>query len=185
MKLTVRNLVFLAPSLIFLAAGVGFYVGLDSERNPSEIPSQRLDDPAPALVLGPVPGAEVPGIAADSLSGGQVTVLNFWASWCAPCRIEHPALMALSEQPGLQIVGVDYKDNAAKAVDFLAELGNPFDLIGFDAKGRSGIDWGITGVPETFIVDREGIVRYRHVGPIDDTILQERMLPLIAELSGS
>lgn len=185
MRASSKRILFVLPTLIFLAAGAGFFLGLvDPERDPSVIPSALIDDPAPEITLAPVDGLGLPGLTPESLKGSPVTVVNLWASWCAPCRIEHPQLMALADVPGVRMLGIDYKDRADKAVQFLQELGNPFSAVGFDQDGRGGIEWGITGVPETFFLDSDGRIRHRHVGPIDADTLQNAILPKLKEIAG-
>ncbi len=184
LRATTKTILFVLPSLIFLAAGVGFFLGLNPDRDPSAIPSPLVGQEGPGLTLPPVPGLEVPGIEPEMLTGSPVTVVNIWASWCAPCRIEHPQLLALSKEPGVRMLGIDYRDRPEQAVKFLTHLGNPFEAVGFDEEGRAGIDWGITGVPETFFLDREGQVRHRHTGPIDAETLENSILPRIREIAG-
>lgn len=176
-----RRLLFVLPVLIFAAAALAFWLGLTGERRPDSIPSALLDKPAPAFDLPAVEGLGVPGLRSADLAG-QVTVLNFWASWCLPCRAEHPLLVELAREPGVRLVGIDYKDKPEDARTFLLGLGNPFALIGADADGRAGIEWGISGVPETFILDAQGIVRFRWVGPLTRVDLDEKILPLIRSL---
>jgi len=175
------RLLFLLPVAIFAAAAVAFWLGLSGDRRPDSIPSALLGKPAPAFELPPVEGLGVPGLRSSDLKG-QVTVLNFWASWCVPCQAEHPQLVELSRQPDLRLVGIDYKDKPIDARAFLAGLGNPFAAIGADADGRAGIEWGISGVPETFILDADGVVRFRWVGPLNEVDLRETILPLLREL---
>ncbi len=184
MRKVTKGLLFLLPTLIFLAAGVGFFLGLDSDRDPSTIPSPLVDHNAPELTLPPVAGLGLPGIEPEMVKGSPVTVVNLWASWCAPCQIEHPQLMTLAKEPGVRMLGIDYRDKADKAVNFLQQLGNPFEAVGFDELGRGGIDWGITGVPETFFLDSEGRVHHRHTGPIDADTLKNSILPRIREIAG-
>ncbi len=179
-----KALLFILPSLIFLAAAVGFYLGLSPDRDPSAIPSPLVGQEAPEVSLPPVPGLDLPGLEPALLKGAPVTVVNIWASWCAPCRLEHPQLVALSKEPNVRMLGIDYRDRADAALKFLTEMGNPFDALGFDTKGRVGIDWGITGVPETFFLDSDGQVRYRHTGPIDADTLKNNILPRIREIAG-
>lgn len=180
--MTLRRLLFILPVAIFLAAGIAFAFGLLGDRRPNEIPSALLDEPAPAFDLPPLEGAGVPGLATADLKGQGVTLVNVWASWCLPCKAEHPLLVQLAEREGVRLVGIDYKDKPADALAFLTQLGNPFAAIGADADGRAGIEWGISGVPETFVVDGEGVVRYRHVGALDPVTLEETLLPLIESL---
>ncbi len=148
-----------------------------SRKNPDELPTTLAQKPAPELALTPLRGDEPPPTRADLLAPG-VKIVNFWASWCAPCRIEHPALMELSKT--VPIIGVNYKDDPANARGFLAELGDPFAKLGADATGRTGINWGLYGVPETFVIDAEGRVLLRHPGPITEGVLRERILPALA-----
>ncbi len=178
-----RRLLFILPVAIFLVAGLIFALGLTGDRKPNEIPSALLDRPAPAFALPPVEGAGVPGLATADLAGRGVTVVNIWASWCLPCKAEHPLLLRLAARDELRLVGIDYKDKPADARAFLTQLGNPFAAIGSDTDGRAGIEWGISGVPETFILDGEGVIRYRHVGPLDPVTLEETLLPLIESLA--
>lgn len=178
------------PVLVFGVLVAAFFVALRSG-DPSLLPSMLIDKPAPKFDLPPLEGlrgpdgSPIPGLATADLGRGDVTVVNVWASWCGPCRAEHPLLEQLAgdarDGPGLRIVGINYKDTAENARRFLGALGNPFSAVGVDTKGRTAIDWGSYGVPETFIVDGDGIVRYRHVGPIDARALDEIIRPAIAE----
>ena len=125
----------------------------------------------PAFQLAAVDGLNLPGLADADLKKGKVTVVNIWASWCGPCRQEHPLLMELSKRQDIVLVGINNKDDAANAARFLGALGQPFAAIGADTTGRTTIDWGGYGVPETFIVDGKGIIRHKHVGPLTAEIL--------------
>jgi cytochrome c biogenesis protein CcmG, thiol:disulfide interchange protein DsbE len=154
----------------------GLFLGGMFRDDPDALPSTLIGSPAPALALAPLGEGALPTDA--SLRSGEVTLVNFWASWCAPCRVEHPQIMALKDE-GLTIVGVNYKDDAAKALGFLNELGDPYSAIGADADGRTAIDWGVYGVPETFVVDGDGTVVLRFAGPITDSILENRIRPAI------
>ena len=168
----------LAPLILFAAFGTLLYAGLlrDGEGGlPSGIIG-RTAELAPAAL-----GTSDPPNDADLLIGGAKLV-NFWASWCAPCRVEHPNLMALAAQ-GVVIHGINYKDDEANALDFLAELGDPFAKIGADRDGRVGIEWGVYGIPETFVVDRNGKVTLRFAGPITSRVMRERILPALASAS--
>ncbi|WP_316014850.1 DsbE family thiol:disulfide interchange protein [Roseobacter sp. HKCCA0434] len=136
-----------------------------------ELPSQFIAREAPPLDLQPFQG-DLPEL------GGEVKLVNFWASWCGPCRIEHPVLMDLAAE-GLPILGVNYKDDPDNARAFLAELGNPYVAIGADESGRTGIDWGLYGVPETFVIDAEGRVVLRFPGPVTEDVLETRIRPAI------
>ncbi len=140
------------------------------------LPSTRVGREAPALALTPLAGH--PEFDPAVLNEPGVKLVNFWASWCAPCRAEHPSLTALAAQ-GIPIYGVNYKDDPAKAAQFLASLGDPFSGIGQDRTGRGGLDWGIYGVPETFVIDAKGRVRFRFAGPAIGTALEKQLLPAI------
>jgi len=163
------RLLFLLPVLIFLALAALFLVRLYSG-DPSQVPSALIGRPVPAFALDPLPGLLKEGRPSPGLSSadlrGQVTVVNVWASWCAPCREEHPALMELAKDPSIRVVGINYKDNPENARRFLGALGNPFAAVGVDPKGRAAIDWGVYGVPETFIVGPDGAIRHKHIGPL-------------------
>lgn len=177
-----RRLVFLAPVLVFAALAGAFLWGLRPERDPRVLPSALIDKPVPDFEAGPLANTDVPGLAASDLRSGQVSLVNFFASWCIPCQAEHPVLMDLAAAGSVAIRGINYKNKPVEARQWLARLGNPYDRIGVDVSGRIGIDWGVSGVPETFIVDREGRIRYRHWGPIDGRAMKDIILPLVAEL---
>lgn len=147
----------------------------------SQIPSALIDKPAPVFDLPPITG-RTDGLKTDDLRG-RVSVVNVWASWCPPCRIEHPILMTLAKD-GIPIYGINHKDKASDALRFLDELGNPFARIGADTKGRASIEWGVYGYPETFIVDAEGRIRYRHVGPINPGQLDSIIRPILKKVGG-
>lgn len=176
-----RHLIFILPLVVVAVLLAVFWRGLDPARNPASLSSALVGKSVPAFQL---PGltADQPGLSDADLKG-QVTVLNFFASWCAPCRAEHPMLMDIARDPAIKLVGITYKDEPAKSLAFLEELGNPFAAIGVDETGRIGIDFGLTGVPETYIIDRDGIVRYRLPQPIDPARLRDEIMPLIAELA--
>jgi cytochrome c biogenesis protein CcmG/thiol:disulfide interchange protein DsbE len=166
---------------LFLAAIFGIYlyqVGI-SGKVISDIPSALINKPAPTFELPPVKGPGV-GLSSNQLKGG-VSLVNVWASWCPPCRIEHPLLMRLAKE-GITIYGINYKDAPDAAMAFLAELGDPFKSLGADRTGRTAIDWGVYGYPETFIVDKTGHIRYRHVGPISAADLTDKIYPLLKAL---
>ena len=121
----------------------------------------------------------IDGFSSANLAKGEVSVVNFWASWCAPCVQEHPLLVALKERTGVKLYGVNYKDQAATARRFLGRYGNPFVAVGVDANGRAAIDWGVTGMPETFIVNGKGEIVYKHIGPISAETLESKIIPMI------
>jgi cytochrome c biogenesis protein CcmG/thiol:disulfide interchange protein DsbE len=160
-----RRFLVLLPVLVFVALAILFAFRLGAG-DPSRVPSALIGRPVPDFALPPLPGGVIPGLASRDLKGGGVTIVNVWASWCGPCRIEHPLLMDLAKQPGLRLVGMSYKDKPEASARFLQLLGNPFSAIGVDESGRTGIDWGVYGVPETFIVGSDGTIRHKHVGPL-------------------
>jgi cytochrome c biogenesis protein CcmG/thiol:disulfide interchange protein DsbE len=137
-----------------------------------------IDKPVPEFELAAVEGHGQPGFSTADLAGNGVVVVNVFASWCVPCRAEHPFLMELANEP-VEIYGLNYDDPAENARAFLAELGNPYDRVGADRDRRVGIEWGVYGVPETFIVDNEGIIRFKHVGPLDQESYENVLLPAI------
>jgi cytochrome c biogenesis protein CcmG/thiol:disulfide interchange protein DsbE len=161
-----RRWLYLLPLALVLVLGGFFWWGLDPERNPNAIPSVLIGQPAPAFDLPPVSGLETPGLATADLGGGEPALVNVFASWCVPCRAEHAVLTRMARTEGVRLFGVNYKDRPQDAVAWLDELGNPYARIGADETGRAGIEWGLSGVPETFVVDAGGRVAYRHVGPI-------------------
>lgn len=156
-------LVFL-PVLLFGALAALFLVRLLSGADPARVPSALVGRPAPAIALPALAGLDRPGLATADLSG-RATVVNVWASWCAPCRVEHPQLMALASE-GVRVVGINYKDEPENARRFLGLLGNPFAAVGADRDGRAAIELGVYGVPETFVVGPDGTIRHKLVGPL-------------------
>jgi cytochrome c biogenesis protein CcmG/thiol:disulfide interchange protein DsbE len=164
------------PPLAFAALAGLFLLGMQRE-NPDELPSAAEGRRAPALTVIPLGGA--PLIDAAVLSAPGVKLVNFWASWCAPCRAEHPILSELAAE-GLPVHGVNYKDKPAQALAFLADLGDPYATQGADDSGRTGLDWGLYGVPETFVIDGDGVVVLRFAGPITRQELERRIRPAIA-----
>jgi cytochrome c biogenesis protein CcmG/thiol:disulfide interchange protein DsbE len=171
----------LLPLVVFAALAGLFLFQLTFGGDPQEIPSALIDKPAPDVNLPPVEGlvadgAQVPGFAKADLIG-RISVVNVFASWCVPCRQEHPLLENLATIDGIQLLGINYKDKPENARRFLGSLGNPYDRIGADSAGRTAIDWGVYGVPETFVVDAEGMIRYKFIGPLTPASYQERFLP--------
>lgn len=144
----------------------------------SAIPSALIGTKAPALALPPLEGSNVPALN-DAAITGKLTLVNVFASWCVPCRQEHPMLKELSKDKRLNIVGINYKDKADNAVRFLGELGNPYAAIGIDPNGRAAIDWGVYGIPETYLVGPDGTILYKKVGPIDVTTYERELIPAI------
>ena len=173
-----RRLLFLLPVLIFIGVGIGLALGLT--RDPSTLPSALIDQPVPTFELPPVAGREGPGFGSADLVG-RVSLVNVFASWCVPCRVEHPLMMALADD-GVAIYGIDYKDPAEQAAAWLAELGDPYRAVGADRDGRVAIDWGVYGVPETFVIDPAGRIRYRFVGPLQEREIEETLRPLLEQL---
>ena len=173
-----RHVVAAIPIVIFLGLAVVFAVGLTLD--PSRIPSQLIGKQMPEFELAAIPGRP-PGLSSADLKG-EVTLVNVFASWCAACRDEHPYWMALSRRGEVPLHGLNYKDATEDALGWLAELGDPYDRVGQDSSGRVAIDWGVYGVPETFVIDRTGTVVYKHVGAVDRKVLQETILPLVRRL---
>ena len=155
-----------------------------STGDPSRLPSALIGKQVPTMTLPALEGLTdgtrtVPGFDSAELAKGEVSVVNFWASWCAPCVQEHPLLVALKQRAGVPIYGVNYKDQAAAARRFLGRYGNPFAAVGTDTNGRAAIEWGVYGMPETFIVNGKGEIVYKHVGPISPETLEEKLIPAI------
>lgn len=168
-----RRLIYLLPILIVAALVAAFWRGLDPGRDPSALPSALVGKPAPAVDLpGLADGAPRLNLAAFK---GKLVAVNFFASWCLPCRAEHPVL----KQLGIPVIGIAWKDKPEAARAFLAELGDPYVATGADDNGRTGIDFGITGVPETFLVDAAGNVTYRFAGPLTPDVLATALTPAI------
>ena len=161
------------PPVLFAALAVMFYLGMQRE-NPADLPSVFIGRQAPALAAATLPGF-APLTGAD-LRRGDVVVVNFWASWCPPCRAENPTLLALAAE-GIRVVGVNMMDDAGKAAAFLAEDGNPFAAIAFDPKGKTRLDWGVTAPPETFILSGDGTVLYKFIGPLVGDDYRQRFRP--------
>jgi cytochrome c biogenesis protein CcmG/thiol:disulfide interchange protein DsbE len=173
----VKRLFFIAPILFLIGLAVVFYAGLQG--GPTNVlPSPLVGKAAPDIALPPL-DAQAKSFARNELGQGRPTIINFWASWCAPCRIEHSTLEGLAAGGGVTLYGVDYKDDPKAARGFLNELGNPFAKINTDREGRAAIDWGVTGVPETFVVDGNGVIRVHYAGPLTEDILQRLILPAL------
>ena len=165
-----RILLLLSPLAVLVVLVAIF--ALNMNRDPSLVRSVLINRPAPDITLPAIAGLGVNGLD-NSMLGGQVTVVNVFASWCVPCRAEHPFLEALRNQTGVRLIGINQKDQPENAVAFLTELGNPYDAVGADSDGRVSIDWGVYGVPETFVVSPAGVITYKHIGPIDAQSLPE------------
>lgn len=163
-----------AAAALFLV----FWFGLNRER-PTDLPSELVGKPAPQFALPPLFEGE-PGFSTEDLAGGGVKLVNVWASWCVPCRAEHPVITRLAES-GIPVFAINYKDEPADAKAFLAELGNPYALIGADTRGRVFIEWGAFGVPETFVIDGAGRIVYRFPGPLTQADVEKYILPAIEQ----
>lgn len=159
----------------FLAAGLRL--------KPREVPSPFIGKPAPAFTLSQLHLPDSKFSPSDL--HGQVWLLNVWASWCVSCRQEHPVLMALAKHNLAPIIGLDYKDEREPAKAWLMEHGDPYRLSIWDREGKVGIDYGVYGVPETFVIDKQGIVRLKHIGPLTQTVISEKIIPLVKELNGA
>jgi len=172
------------PVAIFAAVAIVFGVYLcqvgPGGKDISQLPSAMIDKPVPQFELPPIEG-RTDGLKTDDLKG-KVSLVNVWASWCPPCRVEHPILMTLARD-GVTIYGINFRDKPEDARRFLDQLGNPYARIGADAKGRVAIDWGVYGYPETFIIDAQGRIRYRHVGPINPGQVDSIIRPLLKEVA--
>lgn len=175
-----RRFAYLIPAALF-ATLVGYFL-VALERDPAVLPSALLERPAPEFALAGL--GDRPGFARADLAGG-VALVNFFASWCVPCRAEHPMLMRLSNELHVPLYGIDYKDKPEDATRFLNDLGDPYGRIGVDREGRVGIDFGVYGVPETYVIDKGGRIRLRHVGPLTPEALRQEIEPLLRELGRS
>ncbi|TPI12606.1 DsbE family thiol:disulfide interchange protein [Mesorhizobium sp. B4-1-1] len=173
-----RRLFVLLPLLVFLGLAGLFLSQLLSGRDASEIPSALIGLPAPQTSLPPLEGISLPGLDTKSFTG-KVTLVNVFASWCAPCREEHPVLLGLSQDKRFTLAALNYKDQPENARRFLGDLGNPYQAIGVDPAGRAAIDWGVYGVPETFVIGKDGRIAYKHVGPLTPESVRALLLPQI------
>lgn len=165
------------PPVIFAGFVALAAVGMFRE-DPQELPSALTGQPAPPVQLTGFPGRE--GFDDSALRDGKVKLVNFWASWCAPCRVEHPNLTALAEE-GIAILGVNYKDKPENGRKFLDDLGDPYAAIGSDAQGRMALNWGVYGVPETYVIDGEGTILMRFAGPVTQRVIETRLRPVLDE----
>jgi cytochrome c biogenesis protein CcmG, thiol:disulfide interchange protein DsbE len=181
-----RNWLRFVPLGIFVAIALVFLSMLLADRNPATVPSALIGMPVPTTSLQPLSGLEsngeaVPGFTDADLKRGGVTVVNVFASWCGPCRDEHPQILALSERDDVRVFGINQRDKVDDARRFLGALGNPYDAVGVDADARASIDWGVYGVPETFIVRGDGKIAYKKIGPITAQSLRDEIIPAIAQ----
>jgi cytochrome c biogenesis protein CcmG/thiol:disulfide interchange protein DsbE len=175
----IRSVRWAIPLTIFLVLVVFLWIGLG--RDPREVPSPLIGKPAPAFALARLHDADA-RLTNEDLKG-KVWLFNVWASWCVSCREEHPLLMQLAASKIVPIYGLDYKDKPDAGRTWLAQHGNPYTASAVDLDGRVGIDYGVYGVPETFLVDKQGVIRYKQIGPLTQEALREKILPLVRELS--
>lgn len=175
---------FALPLLVFAALVALLAVGLNL--NPREVPSPLIGKPAPAFSLPnlALAATQTDGQVSTAAWRGKVWLLNVWASWCSACRQEHSLLMDLAASRRVDIVGLNYKDKDDAARIVLRRFGNPYSENAVDADGRAGLDWGVYGVPETFVIDKKGMVRYKHIGPLNEDALRDKILPLVKQLKG-
>ncbi len=169
---------FFIPLAVFLLLAV--FLGIGLTLNPREVPSPLIDKPAPAFSLPQLRDPQVT-LTAESLRG-KVWLLNVFASWCTPCLEEHPLLVELAAGGAVPIYGLNYKDARDAALKWLGRHGDPYTAVIVDPDGRAGIDYGVYGVPETFVIDRQGVIRFKHVGPLNRKVLEDRILPLVRQL---
>ncbi len=172
---------FLIPLAIFAVLVVFLGVGLTL--NPREVPSPLINKPAPAFQLPQLHAPDKTFAHKDML--GKVWMLNVWASWCVACREEHPHLVALARSGAVPIYGLNYKDERADGIAWLARFGDPYQLSAYDRDGRIGIDYGVYGVPETYVIDKAGVIRYKRIGIVTPEIVRDKILPLVKELNGN
>ena len=172
-----RGWVYVLPAAVFGLMAAAFYFGLGIDAK--VLPSALIDEEVPQFSLPALAGTDKGFSSADLR--GQVSLVNTFASWCGPCRVEHPLLNALAKTKRVPIYGINYKDTEKAAREWIAALGNPYTRIGTDS-GRVGIDWGVYGVPETFLIDRAGRIRFKHVGPLTQEVLDRTILPMVARL---
>jgi cytochrome c biogenesis protein CcmG/thiol:disulfide interchange protein DsbE len=175
-----KSLRFVLPLGVFALLVWFLWRGLSLD--PHEVPSPLINKPAPRFVLSRLDNAAGTIRRDDML--GKVWMLNVWASWCVACREEHHTLVAFSKSKLVPIVGLNYKDTRAEGLGWLGQFGNPYDVSAFDQDGRVGIDYGVYGVPETFVIDKAGIIRFKQIGPLTDEVIQTRIQPLLKELNG-
>ena len=175
-----KRLWFLIPLGAFLALAIVLAVGLN--RDPREVPSPLIDKAAPKFALTRLDDAGKT-VRLDDLKG-KAFILNVWASWCVACREEHPILLDFAKKRAVPIYGLNYKDTRADATGWLARFGNPYDASFFDEDGRVGLDFGVYGVPETFVIDKQGVIRFKQIGALTPAVLQDKVLPLLRKLNG-
>ena len=174
-----KALKYIIPLAVFIALAAFFAIGLT--RDPRVVPSPFIDKPAPAFRLEQLHEPKL-AFAPEEMKG-KVWLLNVWASWCASCRVEHPLLVEMARNKVAPIVGLNYKDKREDAVAWLGKFGDPYQLSAWDIEGRVGIDYGVYGAPETFLIDKQGVIRYKQIGPITPEALEKTILPLIRKLN--
>ncbi len=179
----------IAPLIIFGALVAIFGFALKTG-DPSKLPSALIGKAAPATAFAPLPelvsnGQPVPGFASADLANGKASVVNFWASWCLPCAEEQPLLVELQKRTGVALYGVNYKDDPVSARRFLGRFGNPFTAVGVDPKGRGAIEWGVYGMPETFVLNGKGEIVFKHVGPVSAESMMTKLVPAIARATAA
>jgi cytochrome c biogenesis protein CcmG/thiol:disulfide interchange protein DsbE len=174
----------LALPLVLFAVLAGLFWYALHAGDPSLLPSPLIGKTVPDFTLPPIEGlsaggSAVPGFASADLAQGEPTIVNVFASWCVECQVEHPVLLALGKEPGIRLYGIDYKDDMASARRFFGRYGNPYARVGADESGRTAIDFGVYGVPETYVVTGDGRIAYRHVGPLTESAIKDKILPLL------
>jgi cytochrome c biogenesis protein CcmG/thiol:disulfide interchange protein DsbE len=179
-----RKVFVLLPLLVFLSLAVVFFARLMSGEDISTVPSALIGQPAPETHLPPLEGVDLPGLDSSAFAG-RVTLVNVWSSWCVPCREEHRLLLGLSSDSRFTLAGLNYKDRPENARRFLGELGNPFRAIGVDDFGHTAIDWGVYGVPETYLVGKDGKILFKHVGPLTPESIVGEVMPQIEKAIAS
>jgi cytochrome c biogenesis protein CcmG/thiol:disulfide interchange protein DsbE len=176
-----RSLRFVLPAAIFAVIAAFLLLGLKPGRDPREIPSPLIGKPAPVFELPLLSNAQKTWTPTSMQ--GQVWLLNVWASWCVPCLAEHPLLLQVARDGKLPVIGLNYKDEAGAATAWLAKHGNPYREVVADRAGRVAFDFGVYGVPESFLIDRAGVIRFKHVGPLTPDVMSRKVLPMVRELS--
>jgi cytochrome c biogenesis protein CcmG, thiol:disulfide interchange protein DsbE len=171
------------PVALFAVLAAGFLYSL-YHGDPAQLPSVLIGKPAPQFALPAIPGVErngapVPGFSTADLGGGKVSIVNVWASWCIPCRQEQPLLDTVAKKLQVPLYGINQKDSASDAANFLKSLGNPFEKIGADSTGRASIDWGVYGVPETYVIDGKGRIAYKYIGPLTEQAIETELRPAV------
>ena len=175
-----RKILYLGPLILFVIIAIYFAAPILDGKDPRILPSAMIEKPIPNLDLPPLVRTK-PGIDNQSLTG-NVRLVNFFSSWCGPCRTEHEFLMKIKETKLVPIYGINYKDKKSAAQQWLSDLGDPYEKIGRDIDGRTAIDWGVYGVPETYIIDRNGFIQYRHVGPLSQRVFDDKLAPVLTAL---